>query len=365
MILKYILEKEFRQIRRNPIFPKLILIFPCMMMLLMPWATTLEVKNSRVCVIDQDHSSLSRQIASQIDATDFFTRIIYLDNYEEAINQVNRGDADIILEIPGKMERKLMRGEEIKIQISANAINGTKGMLGSAYLVEILNKELLKARGLDMKLAEIKIVENYLFNPKLDYKTYMVPALMVMLLTMLCGFLPALNIVSEKEVGTIEQINVTPLNKFVFILGKLLPYWVIGLIVLSICFVLAHLLYGLTSVGSLVMLYFFACIYILVMSGAGLVISNYSATMQQAMFVTFFFMLICILLSGLFTPVSSMPVWARFIAQINPLTHFNEVMRMIFLKGSGLCELLPQLLILLSFMLFFNVWAIFSYHKTK
>lgn len=364
MILKYILEKEFRQMLRNPIIPRLIVAFPCMMMLLMPWAATLEVKDSRLCVVDQDHSSLSRRLVDKVAATPSFRLAATATDYDAALALVKQDKVDVILELPPRMERDFMRGEPIDIQISANAINGTKGSLSSAYLMQVVNTFFAREGDSGDGLVNFRIEERSLFNPTLDYKVFMVPALMVMLLTMMCGFLPALNIVSEKEVGTIEQLNVTPLSKPVFILGKLLPYWVVGLLVLTLCFLLAHLLYGLTPVGSWGLLYSFACVYILIMSGVGLVISNYSATMQQAMFVMFFFMLIFVLMSGLFTPVSSMPQWARMISQINPLTHFNQVMRMIYLKGSGLKDLLPQLYTLLGFMAFFNTWAILSYKKT-
>lgn len=202
-----------------------------------------------------------------------------------------------------------------------------------------------------------------LFNPNLNYKLFMVPALMVMLLTLICGFLPALNIVSEKEVGTIEQINVTPVGKFTFILAKLFPYWLIGFVVLTICFILAWLLYGILPVGHFLVIYFFAILFVLSMSGLGLVISNHSATMQQAMFVMWFCMLILILMSGLFTPISSMPEWAQAITIFNPLKYLMQVMRMVYLKGSGFTDMLPQLGALLAFVLFFNVWAVRSYRK--
>lgn len=365
MVLRYIVEKEFRQMVRNPIIPRLIVIFPCLMMLLMPWAATLEVKDSRLCVIDQDRSTLSRRLTEEVCATTSFTPAANATTYDEALLLVKQGDADVILELPPQMEYHFMRGEPVDIQISANAINGTKGSLGASYLMDIINRFFLHEGDQGMRQPTVQITEKSLFNPKLDYKVFMVPALMVMLLTILCAFLPALNIVSEKEVGTIEQLNVTPLRKSVFILGKLLPYWVVGLVVLTLCFLLAHLIYDLTPAGSWGLLYFFSCIYILIMSGVGLVISNYSATMQQAMFVTFFFLLIFILMSGLFTPVTSMPQWAQWITRINPLTHFNQVMRMLYLKGSGFYDLLPQLFILLAFMVAFNVWAILSYKKTQ
>ena len=204
-----------------------------------------------------------------------------------------------------------------------------------------------------------------LFNPNLNYKLYMIPALMAMLLTLICGFLPALNVVSEKEVGTIEQINVTPVPKFTFILAKLLPYWIVGFIVLTLCFVLAWLLYGIVPVGHFSMIYLLVIFFVLVMSGFGLVISNYSATMQQSMFVMFFFMLILMLMSGLFTPISSMPEWAQAITVFNPLKYFIEAMRMVYLKGSGLVDLLPEIGILSLFAVFFNSWAVISYRKSR
>ena len=251
-------------------------------------------------------------------------------------------------------------------------MNGTKGGLGSSYLSAIVNdygEELRTESGTtsfsaDGNLPRIDILTQNLFNARLDYKLFMVPALMVMLLTMLCGFLPALNIVGEKEAGTIEQINVTPVGKFTFILAKLIPYWLIGFVVLTLCFVLAWTLYGIFPVGHFGVIYCFSIIFVLAVSGLGLVISNHSATMQQAMFVMWFCMLILILMSGLFTPIRSMPEWAQWITMLNPLKYFMQVMRMVYLKGSGFIDLLPQLGALLTFALLFNVWAVKSYRKS-
>ena len=251
-------------------------------------------------------------------------------------------------------------------------MNGTKGGLGSSYLSSIINDYAAELRSEHPEAAtvsgtfpSIQVDTQGLFNPNLNYKLYMIPALMVMLLTLICGFLPALNVVSEKEVGTIEQINVTPVPKFVFILAKLLPYWLIGFLVLTVCFILAWLIYGIVPVGHFLLIYFFAVLFVLVMSGFGLVISNYSATMQQSMFVMWFCLLVVILMSGLFTPVSSMPEWAQIITIFNPLKYFMEVMRMIYLKGSGFFDLLPQFGILLLFAVVFNSWAVISYRKNN
>jgi len=216
-----------------------------------------------------------------------------------------------------------------------------------------------------VETPSFSVVPHYKFNPHLDYKVFMVPALMVMLLTMLAGFLPALNIVSEKEAGTIEQINVTPTKRLSFILAKLIPYWVIGFVVLSICMLLAALVYDITPTGSIFTIYLFTMIYIFVVSGMGLIVSNYSETMQQAMFVMFFFMMILLLMSGLFTPVGSMPEWTKAITVINPLKYFIQVMRLVYLKGSAFAELTSQFFILCGFAVVLNLWAILSYKKNN
>lgn len=382
-MIKFLIEKEFKQLFRNSFLPRLILVFPCMIMILMPWAMNLEIRNVSLNIVDNDHSVTSRRLVDKISASTYFRLTALPDSYDEALKNVEAGDADIILEIPRDFEKDCTVGRSPHVLIAANAVNGTKGSLGGSYLSNIIQSYasevvVLPARGdtpgdvsgmanSQLSTPNSQPSTNYttlnLFNPNLNYKLFMVPALMVMLLTLICGFLPALNIVSEKEVGTIEQINVTPVGKFTFILAKLFPYWLIGFVVLTICFILAWLLYGILPVGHFLVIYFFAILFVLSMSGLGLVISNHSATMQQAMFVMWFCMLILILMSGLFTPISSMPEWAQAITIFNPLKYLMQVMRMVYLKGSGFTDMLPQLGALLAFVLFFNVWAVRSYRK--
>ena len=369
MTIKFLIEKEFKQLLRNPIMPKLILVFPCMMMLLMPWAADLEIKNNNLCVLDNDRSTYSERLAQKTSSSDYFRLAGTANSYEEAMKYIEDGTADVILEIPSGFEKDLIKEGNARVMISTNTVNGTKGGLGSSYLASIvgdfnndIRKEWVQSNSGSI-IPSVQLTVLNLFNPHLNYKVFMVPALMVMLLTMLCGFLPALNIVSEKEIGTIEQINVTPVGKFTFILAKLIPYWIIGLIVLSICFLLARVIYGISPVGNLLTIYFFSCLFILLISGFGLVISNYSSTMQQAMFVMFFFMIVFILMSGLFTPISSMPEWAQTVTIFNPLSYFIRVMRMVYLKGSGITELGTEFIALSCFLLFFNIWAVLSYKK--
>ena len=368
MVIKYLVEKEFKQTFRDSFLPKLIFGFPIMVMLVFPWAVTMEYKNINLAVVDNCRDAYSHRLVEKSFSSGYFRLVDVAGSYDEAMEGVELGKTDVILEIPATFDRNLLKESYTPILISANTVNGMKGGLGSAYLSSIVtdfNREIVSKRGMaSSKTApRIEVVVQNRFNPRLDYKVFMVPALMVMLLTMLCGFLPALNIVGEKERGTIEQINVTPVHKFTFIVAKLIPYWFMGFLALTICFGLARLIYGLLPAGSLLTIYLYAALYILTMSGLGLVISNYSSTIQQAMFIIFFFIMLFILISGLFTPISAMPRWAQIIADFNPLKYFMQVMRQVYLKGSSIAELAPQAFALGCFVLFFNGWAILSYRK--
>ena len=370
MTLKYLIEKEFRQFRRNAFLPKLVLAMPCLMMLVLPWAADLETKNVNLSVCDNDRSSVSTRLIGKVLSSGYFTPTDVSDSYSRAMESVEKGDSDIILEIPRGFELDLTKTKVARLMISVNAINGTKGIIGSTYLSSIAKsfaEELVgESGGATTGISPVvEIATHNRFNPSMAYKPFMVPALMVMLLTLIAGFLPALNIVSEKETGTIEQINVTPVKKLTFILSKLIPYWIIGFVVLSLCFGIAFFVYGLVPSGNAGILYLASFVYVLAISGFGLVISNYSTAMQQAMFVMFFFTIIFLLMSGLFTPVRSMPEWAQRITMFNPLKYFIEIMRGVYLKGSGLSELGGCIGALCCFAAVSNVWAILSYRKNN
>jgi ABC-2 type transport system permease protein len=392
-MLKFLIEKEFKQIGRNSFIPRIIVAMPLAMMLVFPWAANQEIRDVKLSVVDNDRSATSRRLVEKVASSGYFRLTDVSATFPEALRSVESGEADIILEIAPDFERDLVvaangsatngpaanpasRNGSVtpRIMIAANAVNGTKGTLGTSYLSSILSDfsaELRAEAGMGTggvaryAIGSLSVVPRFKFNPRLDYKVFMVPALMVMLLTMLCGFLPALGIVGEKEAGTIEQMNVTPVRRISFVLAKLIPYWLIGFVVLGLCMVLAALVYGIYPLGSLPVILLFSGIYLLVVSGVGLVISNYSDTMQQAMFVMFFFIMILLLMSGLFTPVRSMPPWAQAVAAVNPLKYFIEVMRLVYLKGSGLGQLLPQLLALCGFAAAFNLWAVASYRKSN
>jgi ABC-2 type transport system permease protein len=327
-------------------------MFPIMIMCVMPWVMNMEVKNIVVDIVDNDHSTLSQQLVHKVEASHYFIFNGQKASYSEALNEIEHTQADVVLVIPPDYEKDMMNGHMPQVLIAANAVNGTKGSMGSAYLSQIVNQ-----------VEGASVLS--LYNKNQNYKVFMIPALMAILMMMLCGFLPALNIVGEKEAGTIEQMNVTPVKKWEFILAKLIPYWLITLFVMSVCFLLAWLIYGITCQGNLLLVYLIAMLLALFWSSFGLIVSNYSDTMQQAIFVMWFFVVCMMLLSGLFTPTRSMPSWAYLTTYINPMHYFVDAIRTVFIRGGDFHSIYHQILALLAIGLFMAAWAVRSYRKNS
>ena len=376
MIIKYLIRKEFLQIRRNAFIPRLIFVFPIMIMCVMPWVMNMEVKNIMVDVVDNDHSTMSSQLVHRIAASNYFLFQGQKGSYAEAMEDVENSKADAIVEIPTHFERDMIRGKNPQILVATNAVNGTKGNMGNAYLSSIISQHMMEteietfaspssfAASLNPKVQEAVSIL-YLYNKNLNYKLFMIPSLLAILVMLMCGFLPALNIVGEKESGTIEAINVTPVSKLDFILAKLIPYWCIAGVVMTISLVLAWLVYDITSAGSLGLVYFLAMLLALIFSGLGLVISNYNDTMQQAVFVMWFMVVCLLLLSGLFTPVRSMPHWAYLTTYVNPMHYFIDAIRTVFVRGGNFASVAHQVLALAIIAIIMNTWAIISYRKNS
>jgi len=365
-MLGYLIEKEFKQIFRDKFLPKIIFIFPFIALILLPFAANYDIKNVRLAIVDNDNTTYSKGLINRLSANESITLTAMKPTYNSALSLIQSDKADMIINIPKGFEKDFITQKKSNILVSTNSVNGIKGSMGALYALNIIsdfsNDKTSEVVSIQQK-GGVEIKPLYQFNKELNYKLFMVPALMVMILTIICGFLPALNIVGEKEKGNMEQINVTPITKPIFILSKLIPYWIIGTIVISIGFLVARFVYGIIPVGNIFVVYLFSFIFILAISGLGLILSNYASTYQQAMFMMFFFIMILILMSGLYTPFNSMPSWAQVIGSFSPLKYFIEVMRNIYLKGSTLMELLPQLYIMLSFVVVIDTWAVLSYRK--
>ena len=360
-MLRYLIQKEFLQIRRNAFLPRLIVIFPIMMICVMPWVMNQEVKNIRVDVVDNDRSTLSRQLVHSIEASNYFIFNGQKPTYRAALKDIEAMDADVVLVIPLHYSRDLTQGRRPQVLIAANAVNGTKGSMGSAYLSQIVTAHVEPS----VAAMQAKLSTLFLYNKHLNYKVFMIPALFAMVMMLMCGFLPTLNIVGEKEAGTIESINVTPVPKWAFILAKLIPYWLIALFVIVVNILLSWLIYGITCAGPLWLVFVLAMLLALFWSSFGLIISNYSDTMQQAIFVMWFFVVCMLLLSGLFTPVRSMPHLAYLTTYVNPMHYFVDGIRTVFVRGGDFHSIAHQLLALLVIASLMAVWAIKSYRKTQ
>lgn len=367
--LRFILQKEFRQIFRDPAILRIIFVMPVIQLMILPWAADYEVKDVRLSIVDHDNSAYTRQLVSKITSSGYFILQDYTSSYKDAQQDVERDRSDIILEIPAGFEKELVREDRSEVLLAVNAINGVKANLGGAYLRSIIqdyNREVrlkwIQFPRFNPEL-NIEVTSSNWFNPMMNYKFFMVPGILVILLTMVGANLAALNIVKEKEIGTIEQINVTPIKKYHFILGKLVPFWVLGMIVLSLGLLIARLAYGIVPAGSLLVVYVFAALYLLAVLGLGLLVSTFTSNQQQAMLISFFLMMIFILLGGLYTSIDSMPVWAQWITKVNPVAYFIEVMRMVVLKGSGLADISRHILVMSTFAVVLNGWAVYNYRK--
>ncbi len=368
-VLMLLLQKELKQISRDPSIFRILFIMPMVQLLILPLAADYEIKNINLGVVDHDHSEYSRKLTNKLISSGYFKLKDYNTSFKSALHSVELDKTDLIVEIPSQFERKLVTENESTLFVAVNAINGIKAGLGSAYIQSIIsdyNQEIrLQWLGHPSFNPQptIEISSSDWYNPHMNYKVFMVPGILVMLVTMIGSSFAANNIVREKEMGTIEQINVSPIKKFQFILGKLIPFWLLAMVVLTIGMFIARIVYNIIPLGSYFTIYLFASIYLLAILGLGLLLSTYAQTQQQSMLVSFFITMIFNLLSGLYTPIESMPVWAQIITKFNPVSYFIEVMRMVMLKGSGIHDIRYHILALLGFTTLFNTWAILNYRK--
>ena len=372
-VLSFILQKEFRQIFRDKTILAMMFAVPIVQLVILPFAANFEVKNVNVVFVDYDRSTYSQKLINKIASSGYFRIVGNTISYNDALKMIEKSEADIMLELPHGFERNLAREGSQQINMSVDAINGTKSSIGSGYLTAVI-ADFNRSLDINIKTASssvigqssvIDITHTDWFNPRKEYKYYMVPGILVLLLTLIGGFITALNIVREKEIGTIEQINVTPIKKWEFILGKLIPFWIVGMIVFTVGLIAMYIVYDIFPKGSIAVLYLFAAVYLVALLGFGLLISTFSNSQLQAMFVAFFFMMIFMLMSGFFTSIDSMPGWARQFSNLTPVTHFIAVVRLIVLKGSGFWQLKNEFLYLIGFALLLNGCAILNYRKTS
>ncbi len=369
----FIVQKEFRQIFRNKGMLPIIFVLPLVQLLVLSNAASFEIKNIKFSYIDNDHSEASRELISKFQASSYFNIIESFPSKKEADFQMQTGKVDVILEIPNHFERDLIKENGTNLSVSINAIDGAAAGVENVYISQIITGFNQKIQtqlyqyneGSYVRPVNIVTIPSFWYNNTLNYKTFMVPGILVLLVTMLTLFLSSMNIVREKEIGTLEQINVTPIKKYQFIIGKLFPFWVLGLVILTVGLTIAKLVFNVPILGNIGLIYFFTSIYLLVILGIGLIISNHSDTQQQAMFIAWFFSVIFILMSGLFTPIESMPVWAQNVTLLNPIRYFVEIIRMVMLKGATFSDISKPFFMILFYAFALNGIAVWSYKKVN
>ncbi len=364
----YILQKEFIQVFRDKAMLPMIIIIPIVQLLVLSYAATFEIKEVRFAMVDNDLTGASRRLIARFEGSPFFTLKGKANNTKEALDMIDKNLIDQVLIIEPGFSKNMTNEKKASVQLITNAINGSAASLMNSYALHIItdfNKDII-AKLVPGKRVEMPVTTEpvYRFNPELNYITFMVPGILVMLVTLIGSILTAMNIVKEKELGTIEQLNVTPLNRFHFIAGKLIPFWIIAMVDLLIGLLLARFAFGISIEGNLFLLLGVASVYLVVVLSIGLLVSTVTETMQQAMFISYFIFVVFILLSGLFTPIESMPVWAQYLDYLNPLAYFIKINRMIMLKGSGFSDFSREFYILAVFALVLLSFATLRHRKT-
>lgn len=369
--IRFLLQKEFLQIFRDRGMLPIIFFMPIIQLIILGNAATYEIKNINMYVVDHDRTPAAQRLVDEFKSTKYFTLVNYTGSVAAAKESMQAGNNDMILVIPQYFQRDLQNKKMDRVQLIFNAENSNIAGVSQNYAQNILMRfaRTWQKEHPGITLAhpvnQIKLDDVNWYNPALKYTSYMVPGLLVILITMIGMFLSGMNIVREKEIGTIEQLNVTPIKRYQFIIGKLMPFWLIGLGELGFGLIVAKILFDIPLVGPLWLIFFVAAIYLLVVLGLGLFISTITETQQQAMFIAWFLMVVFVLMGGLFTPIESMPYWAQQITFFNPVSHFIEVMRRVLVKGAGFGDIKYQIVVLASFAVVIVALAVSRYRKVS
>ena len=351
--LRVLLRKEFTQIVRDKLMLRQMLLLPIIQLLVLSSAATFEVKTARMYVVDLDHSAMSRGLVDRFLASRRFVVVGASPSMDQANEALLSRTTGVIIRIGADFEKDVMRTRSAAIQLIFNAEDGAAAGITNSYAQQIIaaySRELgATVRPIVLDQPAVEIRARGWYNLELHYRDYMIPGILVQLVTVVGTLLTAMNIVREKEIGTLDQLSVTPIPRSAFIAAKLIPLWTIALIELALGLLVARYVFDVPMLGSIPLVFFAAAIYLVAALGIGLWISTLVETQQQAMFVTFFIIMVYLLMSGLFTPIRSMPIWAQWMTEVNPVKHFIGIMRAVMLNGAGLSDIIRPLGVLALF----------------
>ncbi len=349
-----IVRKEFQQILRDKGMLRMIVAVPIIQLFIFAYAVTTDLKNVKLAYVDHDRTSESRQLVDAFFTSGYFTSVGMAENQTKLMSWLMEGKADITLNIPIGYAEGIVRGNVSDVGLIVDGQNSSLSGRGRGYAEAIIRTEAAKLMEnkrlehpeLETKMHRIVPVTRYYYNPELESKKYMVPAIVVLLISIISGMLTGMAVVKEKEVGTLEQLMVTPITPMQFIAGKTIPFIFIAFFELAFASLIAIFFFKIPFEGSVLLMIAAAILYLQVTLGAGLLASTVSQIQQQAMFTVWFFLLFGILMSGFFYPVENMPKWIYMLTYLNPVRHFMEIMRGIFLKGVTFSDIIPQFALL-------------------
>jgi ABC-2 type transport system permease protein len=367
-----ILLKEFRSVFRDPRMRMVIFGVPVIQTLIFGYAVTMDVRHVRLVVIDRDQTPASRALVARFAGSDYFDLVARTTDGDRAAAMIDAADASAALQIDAGFANDLRAGRTTPVQLIVDGADSNTARLvlnysttiTAAYNTEIMLEQALRRTGRTIPAGGVDLRPRAWFNEDLESRDYFVPGVMALLVMLISLMLTSMAIVREKEVGTIEQIMVTPIRPVEFILGKCAPFVVIGFADVALVTLVGVFWFEIPIRGSFTLLLLGTAFYLLSTLGIGLFISTVSSTQQQAMMTTFFFFFPAMLLSGFVYPIDNMPEVIQWLTLLNPLRHFLIVIRGVFLKGIGLDVLWPQLTSLLAIGLCVMVFAIKRFHKT-
>lgn len=359
-----LIKKEFLQVFRNSLLWKILLLGPLAEFLIFPFTADYEIKHVNIAFVDNDRSTTTANIMSKFSSSKYFISHGMKQSKQEVLQEMNNDKIDFIIEFPCDFEKSLVTMQPTKIGITANAINTVKAGLGSEYVQNVLADyftEIGSNNPMAAQQAQLLTTNVYWYNEQMNYKNLIVPGVLIILVTLIGAYVTALNLVREKEIGTIEQVNVTPIKKWQFLLGKMIPFWILGMAEFSVGLVIMYIVFGISIQGSLVLLLGLTALYLLVMLGLGFFISSIADNQLQAMFIVFFLFILFVMLGGIFTPMEGMPEWADYLNYFNPISFFVVAVKTIILKGSSAQSIQPQLIALSIMAVILNTAALLSY----
>ena len=364
-----LLRKEFRQIFRDRPMITIIFIVPIVQLLILAFAITTDVKHLKLAIVDYDKSQQSREIIHAFSHTERFDIVEFSDNLQDIDNQMRAWKIQAALVIPQNFSRDLKRQLHPQIFLSVDGVDGNTAGIARGYA-----QAILLDFGLDLvsshftlknghPLHWVSMIDRMWYNIDLDIRQYMVPGIVVVLLTIIPMMLSAMSLVKEKEFGTLEQLMVTPLQKHQLLVGKIIPFLILAYIEMAIVMSIAITVFGINMTGSYLLLAMLSLLYLLTTIGLGIFISTFTHTQQQAMFLAWFFIVFMIIMSGFFIPIENMPDLLQAVTYLNPMRYFMGIIRDIFQKGSNLVYLWRDTLLMTCEGLLIIILAVVKFQK--